>query len=131
VDKIIIEQHRSKIDKDGRRHYLIRAIPYQNPQQEAERLKTARGSGSRSSPGSEQRRRANRSSGRSFDLSFTHGLPDIRPRTRFHRSPRHFDSRISGARTVACKQAGAPCAVGTASLFKSGAMAYAGLPFVP
>jgi hypothetical protein len=29
----------SKIDKDGRRHYLIRAIPYQDPQQEAERLK--------------------------------------------------------------------------------------------
>jgi hypothetical protein len=33
VDKIIIERHPSKIDKDGRRHYLIRAIPYQNPQQ--------------------------------------------------------------------------------------------------
>ena len=29
----------SKIDKDGRRHYTIRAIPYQDPQQEAERLK--------------------------------------------------------------------------------------------
>jgi hypothetical protein len=26
VDKIIIERHPSKIDKDGRRHYLIRAI---------------------------------------------------------------------------------------------------------
>ena len=39
VDKIIIERHPSKIDKDGRRHYLIRAIPYQDPQQEAERLK--------------------------------------------------------------------------------------------
>jgi hypothetical protein len=39
VDKIIIEKHPSKIDKDGRRHYLIRAIPYQSPQQEAERLK--------------------------------------------------------------------------------------------
>jgi hypothetical protein len=38
VDKIIIERHPSKIDKDGRRHYLIRAIPYQDPQQEAERL---------------------------------------------------------------------------------------------
>jgi hypothetical protein len=36
--KIIIERHPSKIDKDGRRHYLIRAIPYQDPQQEAERL---------------------------------------------------------------------------------------------
>jgi site-specific DNA recombinase len=39
VDKIIIERHPSKIDKDGRRHYTIRAIPYQDPQQEAERLK--------------------------------------------------------------------------------------------
>ena len=30
VDKIIIERHPSKIDKDGRRHYSpIRAIPYQ------------------------------------------------------------------------------------------------------
>lgn len=39
VDKIVIERHPSKIDKDGRGHYLIRAIPYQDPQQEAERLK--------------------------------------------------------------------------------------------
>jgi site-specific DNA recombinase len=39
VDKIIIERHPSKIDENGRRHYLIRAIPYQDPQQEAERLK--------------------------------------------------------------------------------------------
>jgi hypothetical protein len=39
VDKIIIVGHPSKIDKDGRRHYIIRAIPYQDPQQEAERLK--------------------------------------------------------------------------------------------
>ena len=39
VDKIIIERHPSKIDKDGRRHFLIRAIPYQDPQREAERLK--------------------------------------------------------------------------------------------
>jgi hypothetical protein len=39
VDKIIIERHPSKIEKDGRRHYLIRPIPYQDPQQEAERLK--------------------------------------------------------------------------------------------
>jgi hypothetical protein len=28
-----------KIDKDGRRHYTIRAIPYQDPEMEAERLK--------------------------------------------------------------------------------------------
>ena len=27
VDKIIIERHPSKIDKEGRHHYLIRAIP--------------------------------------------------------------------------------------------------------
>jgi hypothetical protein len=39
VDKIIIKRYPSKIDKDGRRHYLICAIPYQDPQQEAERLK--------------------------------------------------------------------------------------------
>jgi hypothetical protein len=39
VDKIIIERHPSKIDKNGTRHYLIRAIPYQDPQQGAERLK--------------------------------------------------------------------------------------------
>ena len=39
VDKIIINRHPSEIDKDGRRHYLIRAIPYQDPQQGAERLK--------------------------------------------------------------------------------------------
>ena len=39
VDKIVIAPHPQKIDKDGRRHYLIRAIPYQDPQQEAERLK--------------------------------------------------------------------------------------------
>jgi hypothetical protein len=38
VDKIIIERHPSKIDKAGKRHDLIRAIPYQDPQQE-ERLK--------------------------------------------------------------------------------------------
>jgi len=39
VDKIIIERHPSRIEKDGSRHYTIRAIPYQDPQQEAERLK--------------------------------------------------------------------------------------------
>ena len=39
VDKIIIERYASKIDKDGRRHYFIRAIPYQDPQQDAERHK--------------------------------------------------------------------------------------------
>jgi hypothetical protein len=39
VDKIIIERHPSEIDKDCRRHYLIRAIPYQDPEMEAARLK--------------------------------------------------------------------------------------------
>jgi hypothetical protein len=39
VDKIVIERHPSKIDKDGRRHYTIRAIPYQDPETEAARLK--------------------------------------------------------------------------------------------
>jgi site-specific DNA recombinase len=39
VDKIIVAPHPHKIDKEGKRHYLIRAIPYQDPQQEAERLK--------------------------------------------------------------------------------------------
>ena len=39
VGKIIIERDPSKIDKDGQRDYLIRAIPYQDPQQEAARHK--------------------------------------------------------------------------------------------
>ena len=43
VDKIIIARHPRKIDKDGRRHYAIRAIPYQDPEQEAERLKAVHG----------------------------------------------------------------------------------------
>ena len=38
-NQIVIAPHPHKIDEDGRRHYLIRAIPYQDPQQEAERLK--------------------------------------------------------------------------------------------
>jgi hypothetical protein len=37
VDKIVVAPHPYKI-VDGRRHYTIRAIPYQEPQQEAERL---------------------------------------------------------------------------------------------
>ena len=57
VDKIVIAPHLHKIDENGRRHYLIRAIPYQDPQQEGERLKAVHEAGSRSSPGSEQRRR--------------------------------------------------------------------------
>jgi hypothetical protein len=39
VDKIIIERHPSKIDQDGRRHYLIRAIPYRDSEMDVERLK--------------------------------------------------------------------------------------------
>jgi predicted transcriptional regulator len=42
VDKIIIERHPAKAwveDSKRRRHYLIRPILYQDPQQEAERLK--------------------------------------------------------------------------------------------
>ena len=37
--QVVIAPHPHKIGKDGRRHYTIRAIPYQDPQQEAERLK--------------------------------------------------------------------------------------------
>jgi hypothetical protein len=54
VDKIIIEQHPSKIDKDGRRHYLIRAIPYQDPQR-AERLKAVHEARVKIVPRSERR----------------------------------------------------------------------------
>jgi hypothetical protein len=39
VGKIVIAPHPHKIDEDGRRHYLIRAIPYQDPEMEAGRLK--------------------------------------------------------------------------------------------
>jgi hypothetical protein len=39
VDKIVIAPHPHKIDENGRRHYLIRAIPNQDPQREAARLK--------------------------------------------------------------------------------------------
>ena len=35
---IVVAPHPHKI-VDGRRHYTIRAIPYQDPQQEAERLR--------------------------------------------------------------------------------------------
>jgi hypothetical protein len=38
VDKILVAPHPHKI-VDGRRHYLIRAIPYQDPEQEAKRLR--------------------------------------------------------------------------------------------
>jgi hypothetical protein len=38
IDKIVIAPHPHKID-GGRRHYTIRAIPYQDLEMEAERLK--------------------------------------------------------------------------------------------
>jgi hypothetical protein len=52
VDKIIIKRHPSKIDKDGKRHYLIRAI-HQDPQQRLSDSRRCTRRGSRSSPGSE------------------------------------------------------------------------------
>ena len=39
IDKIVIAPHPHKIDKDGRRHYTIRAIPYQDSEMEDARLK--------------------------------------------------------------------------------------------
>jgi site-specific DNA recombinase len=39
VDKIVVAPHPHKIDEDGRRHYTIRAIPYQDPKMEVARLK--------------------------------------------------------------------------------------------
>jgi hypothetical protein len=39
VDKIVIERTRARSTRTAGAHYLIRAIPYQDPQQEAERLK--------------------------------------------------------------------------------------------
>jgi hypothetical protein len=56
VDKITITPHPHVMDAAGKRHYSIRAIPYQDPQQEAERLGRCTKLGSRSSPGSEQHR---------------------------------------------------------------------------
>jgi hypothetical protein len=39
MDKIVIAPHPHKIDEDGRCHCTIRAIPYQDPQAEAQRPK--------------------------------------------------------------------------------------------
>ena len=39
MDKIIIERHPSKIDKDGGRHYLVRAIPIPRSRDGSQRLK--------------------------------------------------------------------------------------------
>jgi hypothetical protein len=49
--------HPHKIDKDGRRHYLIRGIPYQDPSGRPNGSRRCMRRGSRSSPESEQRRR--------------------------------------------------------------------------
>jgi hypothetical protein len=53
VDKIIIAPHPHKII-DGRRHYTIRAIPYQDPHKRLSGSRRCTRPGSRSSPGSEQ-----------------------------------------------------------------------------
>ena len=53
VDKIVVAPHSHKI-VDGRRHYLIRAIPYQHPGKRLSGSRRCMGLGSRSSPGSEQ-----------------------------------------------------------------------------
>jgi hypothetical protein len=53
VDKIVIAPHPHKI-VDGRRHYTIRAIPYQDPGKRLSGPRWCIGLGSRSSPGSEQ-----------------------------------------------------------------------------
>jgi len=52
-DKIIVAPHPHKI-VDGRRHYTIRAIPYQDLDLDAGRLKAVQRLASRSSPGSER-----------------------------------------------------------------------------
>jgi hypothetical protein len=54
VDKIIIERNPSKIDKDGRRHYLIRAIPTKIPSRRLSGSVRRTRRASRSSPESER-----------------------------------------------------------------------------
>ena len=54
VDKIVVAPHPHKIDKDGRRHYTIRAITYQDPSKRLNGSRRCTRLGSRSSPGSEQ-----------------------------------------------------------------------------
>jgi hypothetical protein len=53
VDKIIVAPHPHKI-VDRKRHYLIRAIPYQDPQQRLSGWGKCTRLGSRSSPGSDR-----------------------------------------------------------------------------
>jgi hypothetical protein len=66
VDKIIIERHPSKIDKEAGAYYLIRAIPYQDSQQEVERLKA---------PDQRRRSRAGEPAGRACRLFDPLGCP--------------------------------------------------------
>ena len=40
IDKIVIYPHPHVMDAAGNRHYTTRAIPYQDPEMEAERLQT-------------------------------------------------------------------------------------------
>jgi hypothetical protein len=54
VDKITIERHPSKIDKDARRHYTIRAHPVPRSRDGGGAPEGSARLGSRSSPGSEQ-----------------------------------------------------------------------------
>jgi len=51
VDKIVIERHPSKIDKDGRRHYLIGAIHTKIPSKRLNGSRRCTMLGSRSSEG--------------------------------------------------------------------------------
>ena len=98
VDKIIIERHPSKIDKDGRRHYLVRAIPYQDPSRRLSASRRCTRLGSRSSPGSEQRGRANRSFDLSFSARLTHNIPtDRRSLSAEPRHRTHLPEEVVGA----------------------------------
>jgi hypothetical protein len=55
VDKIVIYPHPHVMDAAGKRHYTIRAIPYQDPSKRLSGSRQCTRRGSRSSPGSEQR----------------------------------------------------------------------------
>jgi hypothetical protein len=70
VDKIVIYPHPHVMDAAGSRHYTIRAIPYPRPRAGGGTAQGGARGQSRSSPGSEQRRRADRS----FDLSVSSRL---------------------------------------------------------
>jgi hypothetical protein len=61
VDKIVIYPHPRVMDAAGNRHYTIRAIPYQDPEREAARLKAVHEARVKIVPRVWQRRRADRS----------------------------------------------------------------------